>query len=253
MVFLRILGVLLILLVLLDVFLTVLYARVGAGVIAHKLTCITWRLFRGIARPFPRHRDRILAFCGPVILVLLVAAWVFGLMCGGALIIQAGLREGSIVATTSVKQTDFMTALFIAGDNLTTVGTSDFSPRTATMRLLYTMLSFTGLCIVTLTLTYFLQIYTALHARNTLAVKLHHSTGDSAGDAAELIAGVGPQGQFNAGYAHLCEMAGGMIELFAEDNRLRFKVNVENAERAGLRISSNLLQLAASVEKGGTK
>jgi len=46
---------------------------------------------------------------------------------------------------------------------------------------------------------------------------------------------------------------GGMIELFAEDNRLRFKVNVENAERAGLRISSNLLQLAASVEKGGTK
>lgn len=46
---------------------------------------------------------------------------------------------------------------------------------------------------------------------------------------------------------------GGMIELFTEDNRLRFKVNVDNAERAGLRISSNLLQLAATVEKEGTR
>jgi hypothetical protein len=46
---------------------------------------------------------------------------------------------------------------------------------------------------------------------------------------------------------------GGIIELFAESNRLRFKINVDNAQRAGLRISSNLLQLAASVEKAGAQ
>lgn len=43
---------------------------------------------------------------------------------------------------------------------------------------------------------------------------------------------------------------GGIIELFTENNRLRFKVNVENAQKAGLRISSSLLQLAAGVERG---
>ncbi|HEY8508099.1 MAG TPA: YfiR family protein, partial [Steroidobacteraceae bacterium] len=41
---------------------------------------------------------------------------------------------------------------------------------------------------------------------------------------------------------------GGVIELFEQGNRLRFVVNVENARRAGLRISSMLLQLASRVE-----
>jgi hypothetical protein len=42
---------------------------------------------------------------------------------------------------------------------------------------------------------------------------------------------------------------GGIIELFSRDNRLRFKINVGNAHRAGLKISSGLLQLASAVEQ----
>jgi hypothetical protein len=213
MLVLRILGAALILLVLLDVFLTVLYARVGAGVFSNRLACAAWWTFRTLAKPFPRRRDLILSFCGPVILVLLVATWVFGLMCGGAMIIKPALSSGGIVCTSGAQQTDFMTALYIAGDSMTTVGTSDFTPRTTPMRLLYTLLSLLGLCLVTLTLTYFLQIYTALHARNTFAVKMHHASGGT-GDAAELITGVGPHGQFQAGYTHLTEMAAEMIQLF---------------------------------------
>jgi hypothetical protein len=41
--------------------------------------------------------------------------------------------------------------------------------------------------------------------------------------------------------------SGGMIELFTENNRLRFIINLENAKRAGLRVNPSLLQLAASV------
>jgi YfiR/HmsC-like len=46
---------------------------------------------------------------------------------------------------------------------------------------------------------------------------------------------------------------GGIIELFVEKNRLRFKVNIDAARRAGLQVRSDLLQLAASVETAGAK
>lgn len=43
---------------------------------------------------------------------------------------------------------------------------------------------------------------------------------------------------------------GGMIGLFTENHRLRFVVNVQNANQAGLHISSDLLKLAADVQRG---
>jgi uncharacterized protein DUF4154 len=44
---------------------------------------------------------------------------------------------------------------------------------------------------------------------------------------------------------------GGIIALFDEGNRLRFRISVENARRSNLRISSSLLQLASAVEREG--
>jgi len=207
-------GALLIVLVLLDVFLTVLYARIGAGIFSHQLACWTWKLFRAISRPFPRWRDQALSFCGPVIIVLMVFVWVFGVMAGIALIVQPKL--GTSVASTTPgtpQPRGFITALYIAGDAMTTVGSAEYRPQTPFFRMLFTFGSVVGFAMITLTLTYLLEIYNALQARNTFAVKLHHASGDS-GDAAELIAGVGPRGQFQAGYAHLTEMSAEMIHLF---------------------------------------
>jgi hypothetical protein len=42
---------------------------------------------------------------------------------------------------------------------------------------------------------------------------------------------------------------GGVIQLYTESNRLRFVVNVDNAKRAGLQVSSHLLKLATRVEQ----
>ena len=41
----------------------------------------------------------------------------------------------------------------------------------------------------------------------------------------------------------------GITGLFDEDNRLRFRISLENAQRANLRVSSSLLQLASAVQK----
>jgi hypothetical protein len=42
---------------------------------------------------------------------------------------------------------------------------------------------------------------------------------------------------------------GGIVELYPDNNRLRFNINLELARRAGLKISSSLLQLASHVEE----
>jgi hypothetical protein len=43
--------------------------------------------------------------------------------------------------------------------------------------------------------------------------------------------------------------AGGMIELYVEDGRMRFAINVDATERAGLHLSSRLLGLAKVIRK----
>jgi len=204
-------GALLILLVLLDVYLTVLYARMGNGIISHRLACWTWYAFRAIAKRVPRYRDRLLSFCGPTILVLMVATWIFLLMCGGAMVIKPALGSG-VQAHQGATPTDFVTALYVAGDALTTVGASDMAPRTPFYRLFYTFLSVIGISVLTLTVTYFLEIYNALQARNTYVVKVHHASNNT-GDAAEALAGLGAGGEFQYGYAHLAEMGAEVAEL----------------------------------------
>ncbi len=46
--------------------------------------------------------------------------------------------------------------------------------------------------------------------------------------------------------------AGGIIRLHMESNRLRFTINLENAKRARLQVSSNLLKLATQIEQGAS-
>ncbi|MEA3106098.1 MAG: hypothetical protein QOI88_703 [Gammaproteobacteria bacterium] len=49
--------------------------------------------------------------------------------------------------------------------------------------------------------------------------------------------------------AHDFMRRGGMIELFAQGNRLRFNINLDTARLAGLKMSSSLLNLASNVEQ----
>jgi len=202
-------GVLLIGVVLADVFLTVLYARIHAGIISNHLGGWAWRTFRAVGGLFPERRDKILSFCGPAILVLLVGVWVAGLILGGALLIYPSLGTSVRATSGGPTPTDFVTAMYVAGDSLTTVGVSDLSPRSRFFRLFYSFNSVIGMCVITLTVTYFLQVYNALHNRNTFALKIHLATGET-GDAAELVAGLGAEGEFRTGYTHLAEISAEM-------------------------------------------
>src|SRR6188508_575214 len=145
--------------VLLDVFLTVLYARMGSSIIAGPLARLAWRVFRAVSAPFGRRRGVVLSFCGPAVLVLLVTAWSAGLTLGAALVIHPALGSGIRAAGGGETPTDFVAALDAAGNSLSVVGSGEFGPRTTPYRLLYLFNSLVGMSVLSLTLTYLMQVY----------------------------------------------------------------------------------------------
>src|SRR3954464_11319362 len=87
-------GAALMLLALLDLFLTVLYARAGAGFISDRVARANWRLFHGLAKLFgKRRRPVVLSLAGSFIVVSLVAMWALILTLGAALIMHPYLGK----------------------------------------------------------------------------------------------------------------------------------------------------------------
>jgi hypothetical protein len=197
-------GAVLMALVLVDVFLTVLYARMGAGILGTQVAHLTWAVFRGAAKHL-RRPGRILSFCGPVILVLLIAVWAVGLTLGAALVIHPALGQ-ALRAESGPTSTDFMTAVYVGANSLSIVGSGGMQPHSSGLRLFFVMDSLIGTSVISLTLTYLMQIYTALQRRNALGLRLHLLSGGT-GDAADLLVRLGTDGKFTSGYTNISQLA----------------------------------------------
>lgn len=65
---------------------------------------------------------------------------------------------------------------------------------------------------MSLTLTYLMQIYSALQRRNALGLRTYLLSAQRE-DAAELIARLGPQGNFQGGYSNLSELSSTVAEM----------------------------------------
>jgi hypothetical protein len=67
------------------------------------------------------------------------------------------------------------------------------------------------------------------------------------GHVDELLSALGSRSVLTVSDMKRFARSGGMISLFMADNKIRFEINTRAANRAGLRISSQLLKLARSV------
>lgn len=190
---------------LVDVFITILYARAGSGILGYRLAKLLWRFFCWFSRPFGEKRGIVLSFCGPIILVGLILFWTLGLDVGAALIIHPNLGS-SIVSGHGDTATDFITALYVGGSSLSVVGSSSYEPQTDLFRLVYLFNSIVGATLISLFTTYLMQVYNTLQRRNTLGLKVHLLTGET-DDAADMLAGIGPEGNFSDGFSVLADLA----------------------------------------------
>ncbi|VXD02270.1 ion channel [Sphingomonas sp. 8AM] len=202
-------GAALMLLFLADIFLTILYARVGTGLFAPYWDRAIWALFRVAARALRRWHGAILSFAGPIIIVSLIGFWAVGLAVGAALVIQPELGT-AIRPSTGEASTDFGTALLIAGNSLSIVGGGDYSPHTTATRLLFLANSLIGASVLSLVLSYLVQVYSALRERNALALTIDLMS-DGTGDAAVMLARLLPDGDSSGATSELGNLARALV------------------------------------------
>jgi hypothetical protein len=211
----QVVGTLIFLFVLLDVFMTVLYARLGEKGVARWGAGVIGNVVGRTVRVFLQHvpakrewRNQVLSFCGPITIVLLLSAWSWTLGLGAAMTLHPHLGD-SIQVLGSPTPTDFVAALYAAGTSLAITGSSEFEPRSDAMRMLYLLNSLVGTSVVTLVVTYLMQLYSSLQRRNTLALDVHIYTSET-GDAAELVCALGPLGDFSLTTNNLAAISQGM-------------------------------------------
>jgi hypothetical protein len=101
-------GTALMMLFLTDIFLTVLYARAGTGLLAPYWNRAIWASLQLLAKVSGKRGGTVLSLAGPLIIVLLIGFWSMGLTVGAALIIRPelgtaiGHRRAALPPTSSL-------------------------------------------------------------------------------------------------------------------------------------------------------
>jgi hypothetical protein len=242
-------GAALVLLFLADIFLTVLYARAGTGLLAPYWTRAVWLASLGVARVLGRRRGAALSLAGPLIVVSLIGFWSFGLTLGAALVIRPELGT-AIRPSSGDTPTDLVTALLVAGNSLSIVGSGDFAPHTTATRLLYLANSLIGASVLSLVLSYLVQVYSALRERNALALTIDLMTGGT-GDAATMLARLLPEGETDSATSELGNLVGSLAAIKEAHHFYPLLVyfRFDEPRYAVSRVTFVLLDLTALIEE----
>lgn len=168
-------GALIVLIVLFDVFQTVVLPRPtpaafrpSAALVVSLWTATYWLAMR--SRSSGR-RELMLGTFAPFVVVLLLVAWVVVLIVGYGLMLHS-LRGGILPHPP-----DFGTALYFSGVSLFTLGFGDFVAGSAGPRVIVLLEAGTGLGIVALVITFLFTLFGAYQDRETLVIRLSARAG----------------------------------------------------------------------------
>ena len=180
-------GCILILVVLWDVFETIILPRrVSRRIRLARLFYLgSWRLVSGVARRMRpgKLRERYLGFFGPLSLLMLFVVWGIGLIVGFALIHWS---IGSAISLASGTPS-FRTDLYFSGTTFFTLGLGDIFPQTPLSRAVTVVEAGTGFGFLAIVIGYLPVIYQAFSRREANILLLDARAG-SPPSATELLA-----------------------------------------------------------------
>lgn len=195
------LGIVILVLTLLDVFLTALNYD-EAGFLAGRLASWQWRLVRRLTRRLPRRlRPVALRQVIGLQVVITVLAWLTGTIIGYALIYFGQMRGDSF--KYSGGSADLFSALYFSAGQLSTVGgTSLLTPNTDPLAALSMLESLTGVVLVSLTLTFLLGVYDVISNLRSLSSQFYDA-GEGVRDPLSTLTPYFPEGQARGLDSHL--------------------------------------------------
>ncbi|HWC12537.1 MAG TPA: potassium channel family protein [Acidimicrobiales bacterium] len=180
------LGIAIILVGLVDVFFAVLQHD-AIGFLTPKLYRWSWVAVRTVTGRLPtRLRSSARSLAAPAMVALTLLVWLGTQLVGFAVLYYPGLLDDRFVAGPGLDDS-FGTALYVSAIHLSSLGSTDIVATTMSLRLLTASETFVGLGILTLTVSYLLNVYRVLQAQNSLAAALHHQAEDG-GDPRSILA-----------------------------------------------------------------
>lgn len=160
-----VLGAGLVLLMLVDVFRTLLNPH-GSGPLGRAIMRGFWLVSRKL-----RGRGSFIA--APLAMAAVIGAWASLAAIGWALLYLPHLPAGFVHGPGVPQRSDFAEALYISLVTLSTLGFGDIVPADPLLRLVVALQAVTGFGLLTATVTWILQTYPALNRRRTLAHQLN--------------------------------------------------------------------------------
>ena len=157
-------GILLILWGLVEGLWTTLWIDGNSAPVTSRFTTFIWKIFRLI---FRSQRDRKLSLAGPTILLLTVLMWIVCIWLGWTLIFYSA--PNSLEAGSGTLPVDFTDVLWYTSYNMFTVGNGDFIPGNDGWQIISSFISLSGMTMVTLSITYVLQVISAVAVKRSIA------------------------------------------------------------------------------------
>lgn len=151
-----------------DAFATTLTVSSGAGPLTSRVLGWLWRAMLHLHRQDTKSSPMTAA--GVVLLILTVFTWVVLLWAGCAMVFAG---SGAIVDATTKLPAGTLDVIYYSGFTVFTLGTGDFVAATPTWRVVTAAASFSGLFLITLSITYLISVVSAVVQRRSLATQIH--------------------------------------------------------------------------------
>ncbi|MHA6247896.1 ion channel [Pontibacter sp. CAU 1760] len=162
-----VIGVVIVVFTCVDLIYTTLAPR-GAGFISGPVSVAVWKVFRAISRF--THNKKSLTGAGILIVVTVLLTWVLLLWAGNVFIYLAD-KNAVVNSTTQIPATN-QERIYFTGYTLSTLGNGDFKAGSSGWQIYTAFISFTGLMLITIAITYMVPILSAVTQRRALSIQI---------------------------------------------------------------------------------